>query len=160
MIRSLLYLVAIFFVAFTAQIELPIFLHPGFELLNIPLIALCHLSLRKGALSGLFIGLFVGLTADILGSGLVGVYAFSYATIGFLVGELGYRFFLTKPYLEGVVVGGAVMLNLLLVKFLSLIFSFATPHFFSYFLLFRFLLNGLFALFLLFVLELYRRGKG
>jgi rod shape-determining protein MreD len=160
MIRILLSLIIVFVLAFLAQLTLPLFVHPSLELLNIPLIALCYFSLRKGPVSGLFIGVVAGFVADTIGGGLFGVSAFSYAVVGFLTGEAGYRFFLTKPPIEGVVVGVAVVVNLIVIKLLSAIFSFgASPLSFSSVFI-RFFANGiLFACFLL-LLAGYRRVKG
>jgi rod shape-determining protein MreD len=53
---------------------------------NLVLVLLLYVSMMRGSLTALYTGLLIGLTQDILFGTYLGLYAYTYATIGYFAG--------------------------------------------------------------------------
>ena len=94
---------------------------------DIPLIVVVLLALRRGPEFGCLGGFAAGLLQDAVGGGLLGVQACTKALMGFTIGALGGRLWVTQPLVQ---VPGLVLLSLSegLARFLLLkFFHFPAP---------------------------------
>src|SRR5262245_49906639 len=111
---------------------------------DIPLIVVVLLALRRGPEFGCLGGFAAGLLQDAVGGGLLGIQACTKALMGFGIGALGGRFWVSQPLVQ---VPGLVVLSLCegLVRFMLLkLFHFPAPfgQLMSYVILPQALYNG------------------
>jgi rod shape-determining protein MreD len=110
-----------------AQATIAPALQVGDVIPDIPLIVVVLLALRRGPEFGCLGGFAAGLLQDAVGGGLLGVQACTKALVGFAIGALGGRLWVTQPLVQ---VPGLVLLSVAegLARFLLLkLFHFPAP---------------------------------